>query len=502
MQAPIEPLSTGTQTNSTMTTHWNRPRHVRVVTLVLAIFLCMLSFWRDRPDLIIHDFTTAKWQDAGIARKESEESKSSSQSQLTNTATLNATTARTTAASPANANANTNTTTRNTLNRSKPSQSQLLNTKNTATKNDTTTITAASPTRKESEKSKSSQSQLPNMTNTTAKNATTARTAASPTNANTNVTTLGFPERWGPCDPRTIDLYRPDASRRVWYVSFGGWSQQRKTLIQQTAKDLSTDPQLQGMNIQSLLYTEQDLPGSYYQNFSWAFEQKHYRGFWTWKPWILRNLTETLFRPGDMVFWVDSDRTITEDKKNFKVAMCNMEHRNHNYGGVFPFHRCMRHPEWQYTKPETFVRMGLDPDVYGKGEQIYAGSMGFRINNETLDFLREWEDWGRVPVMYGNDVNFPSNPPPPKRYLSHKNDQAVFSLMVRSRGMKTWPAPYYWSGDSGMKQCFDRFQDAGYCFFFPSEGNVEKCQYLEQWIDKQPPPTPRSLPVASERWSK
>ena len=119
------------------------------------------------------------------------------------------------------------------------------------------------------------------------------------------------------------------------------------------------------------------------------------------------------------------------------------------------------------------------------GEQIYGGSIGFRIvPNQTLSFLKEWEEWGKVPVMYGDDEDFPSNIPPPEDYKGHKNDQSVFSLMVRSRNMKTWPAPYFWMGDSGVDKCLDTFKDAGYCFFFQRSktSNKKMCQPFENWL--------------------
>jgi hypothetical protein len=252
------------------------------------------------------------------------------------------------------------------------------------------------------------------------------------------------------------------------------------------------------LGLQPLLYTEKDLPPSYFQDFHWAFKNPKNKGFWTWKPWILRNLIETLLQQDDLVLWVDSDRQIVQDDEAtyLKVAICNMEHRNDNYAGIFPFERCMGHRESRWAKPETFVRMGLDAEVYGTKEQVYAGSLGFRVNQDTLGFFKEWESWGKVPVMFGDDGGFPSNPPPPEKgYDRHKNDQAVFSLMVHRHDMKVWPAPYYWERDSGVEECKERFQDAGYCFFFRGEvyeGEIARTEIcstgFEKWLSTVAPP--------------
>ena len=300
-----------------------------------------------------------------------------------------------------------------------------------------------------------------------------------------------FPERWGPCDPRTIESYVPQG--RVWFVSFAGWSEKRQTNIRKVVEQNFWPGWWHG-RVRPLLFTEDDLPQSYYNEFNWSFTEREYKGFWTWKPWILRNLTETgVFEVGDVVVWMDSDRKLLASNGNnntnmtyFKTAVCNMEHRNDNYAGVFPFRRCSGNLESRNTKPETFARMGLDRTVFGTLEQIYAGMIGFHIHRDTtLGFLKEWEQWGRVPVMYGDDTNFPSHPPPPRIYRRHKNDQSVFSLMVRSRGMKAWPAPYYDPRRSGInKACHANFEDAGYCFFIDNHPLIPNvCKPFEEWLE-------------------
>jgi len=309
-----------------------------------------------------------------------------------------------------------------------------------------------------------------------------------PSNSSIAVEQLGFPERWGPCDPRQIESYIPQGT--VWIVTFAGWKQERVQNARAMTKSLQG--WLGDGKVQTLLYTEHDLPSHYYERFNWSFAKPEYRGFWTWKPWILRNLTETgVFQEGDVVFWIDSDRKISSNKRYFRTAICNMEHRNHNYAGVFPFRRCHHNLETRNTKPETFDRMGLNRSEWGQGEQIYAGSIGFHINHDTLTFLKEWENWGEVPTMFGNDQDFPSDPPPTGIYRQHKNDQSVFSLMCRTRNMKAWPAPYYDKRRSGINgDCHNDFQDAGYCFFFDNSNDVsEICKPLETWMNNLPAPS-------------
>jgi len=297
---------------------------------------------------------------------------------------------------------------------------------------------------------------------------------------------------WGMCDPRTVQSnYQPSGS--VWIVSFAGWNDQRKQKLQRLERNLASR---QGIQLNTLFYAESDLPRQYYDDFAWSFAKVEYRGFWTWKPWILRNLTQTgVFRPNDLVLWMDSDEQIRafEEQSYFETALCNMEHRNDNYAGIFPFERCFNHQEQQFTKPIVFDKMGLNATLFGPGEQIYGGSLGFRVDPDTLSFLQEWEDWGRDPVLFGNDQDFPSSTTTaaklPKGYKQHKNDQSVFSLMVRSRNMTTWPAPYFWMGDAGVQQCLPRFQHAGYCFFFdhPKIDFDKVCRPFESWLDQLPP---------------
>ena len=308
---------------------------------------------------------------------------------------------------------------------------------------------------------------------------------------------------WGICDPRIVEKsYKPRG--KVFLVSFAGWKDKRKQALLRLQDFMhNSRSDAQRFPIQTLLYTEQDLPPEHYQEFAWAYAKDHYRGFWTWKPWILRNLTATgVFAPGDLMWWIDSDehlRTAIDDNNATSLhpyvytVLCNMEHRNaQNYGGIYPFERCFKHTEGQYTKPDVFVKMGLDPLLYNKGEQIYAGSFGIKVsqNNDTLDFLQEWTDYGHDPVMYGDDKDFPSSIKPPKHYRSHKNDQSIFSLMVRNLNMTTWPPPYYWSGDSGVSECLLRYKRGGYCFAFKKDGtNFDKaCRPINEWFKELPPP--------------
>jgi hypothetical protein len=139
------------------------------------------------------------------------------------------------------------------------------------------------------------------------------------------------------------------------------------------------------------------------------------------------------------VLWLDSDTRLTEDKTYLKVTICNMEHRDANYAGVFPFKRCFNHEESLYTKPEVFERMGLDAEKFLEAEQYLLDRLVFTSSTRILS---EWEQWGRIPVMFGNDGDFPSKTPPSDDYIPHKNDQSIFSLTVRLRGMKAWPGPF------------------------------------------------------------
>jgi hypothetical protein len=324
-----------------------------------------------------------------------------------------------------------------------------------------------------------------------------------------------------------------------------------------------------------MLFTEDDLPSEYYEEFAWAFPDSPHEttpagkgdasvaggggvaggsrrggrgggkggGYWTWKPWILWNLTappNAQVRPGDVVLWVDSDlRLWTDQPQHLRTALCNMEHRNgDNVGGIFPFVRCRGHPERDYTKPGLFpmIRGGegeaATAAAVGGGpltnnatattastsvpydddrtEQVYAGVLGIHVRNDTAAFLQEWKDWGRVPFAFGNDRHWPTSststsssneshteaearqqalqrrPVQPDSYGGHKNDQSVLSLMVKRHGMKTWPTPYLLLGESGIwtpGPCLRRFMDAGYCFFVDKgrrEGTV--CAPFNWWV--------------------
>jgi len=290
------------------------------------------------------------------------------------------------------------------------------------------------------------------------------------------------PSSWGICDPQTVNSTYCWPNR-VFVVSFAGWNDQRKAKMQR----LRSLP-----HVQTLLYTEDDLPQEYYDTFAWAFEKPEYRGFWTWKPWILRNLTQHYFQTGDLVLWLDSDelfrRTDTDDSLHpyVQTLLCNMEHRNRdNFGGIYPFERCFGHAEYKYTKPSVLEQFNATAYAANK-EQIYAGMLGFQVGPDTLSFLQEWQDYGKDPVLFGNDADFPSPTDLPAGYKQHKNDQSIFSLLVRRHNMTTWAPPYFWAGDSGVQQCLPLYQRSGYCFVLERETNDVACRPFEQWLQEVP----------------
>lgn len=307
-----------------------------------------------------------------------------------------------------------------------------------------------------------------------------------------------LPSGWGPCDPRSIHSYKP--VQKVYVVTFAGWDEDRY----QNALLLAERVRARGYI--PLVYTEKDLPPEYYNDFSWAYAKPQYRGFWTWKPWMLRNLTETLLNDGDILFWMDSDRMIEDTTilgttasaapyDYFNVMLCNLEHRTHNDEGILAFQRCHGHIEEKFTKPEVFSIMNVSKDEYGMGEQLYAGAIGFKKKTpNTLDFLQQWQDWGNYyPITFGNDSFRNKNFTRPQNYKGHRHDQSVFSLMVRTRTkIELWPAPYF-AFDSGIKKekCLDRFQNAGYCVFFPDsrlpDNELSKaCKPFTHWLNTLP----------------
>jgi hypothetical protein len=429
--------------------------------------------------------------------------------------------------------------------------------------------------------------------------------------------------RWGVCDPQTVrTTYQPLGT--IVLVSFAGWKADRKTnmiklrddMIQIFSNDDDDDDHDHDVttttittttttptkmihkrqpkwNIKTLLYTEDDLPSEYYEEFMWAFPgmtvinhanstttdrrrhndtdrraaqpSRHYHprrgGYWTWKPWILWNITSTkVVQEGDVVLWVDSDlRLWIDEPYHFQTAICDIEHRNPtNYGGIFPFVRCRGHPESDYTKPTLFDMMNSNSrsDSYSdentirrnnhnadynvgptttaaaaaaattvlrkddRTEQIYAGVLGIHIRNDTLSFLQEWKEWGRIPYAFADDKNdhdntkspftdkdssslsssFPLSYPSPSQqegrrpivdkfpptYNGHKNDQSVLSLLVKRYNMKVWPVPYLLLGESGIwtpGSCWDRYVDAGYCAFINKDRSEKTlCRFYNWWL--------------------
>ncbi|KAG8471097.1 hypothetical protein KFE25_009518 [Diacronema lutheri] len=257
---------------------------------------------------------------------------------------------------------------------------------------------------------------------------------------------------------------------RVTVVSFAACSVERSRQL----LALQESVRMIGGNVSFIAFTDADLPDAFRARFAWARDKCWY---WIWKPWLLLQLAVNRSTAlGDVLVWIDSDMRLfgsvipagVSDWVHFLADLVPAVARD-NYGGVVPFGRCTGHVEWQYTKPDVFAAVGLSGTqrtLAERSQQVYSGMLALQKKaGETEAFLREWLDAADDPVNYGGDKLYPSRTRPRPGYVRHKNDQSIFSLLIKRHSMRRLPAPYYWVGDTGFASCRREWAEAGYCPF-------------------------------------
>ena len=177
-------------------------------------------------------------------------------------------------------------------------------------------------------------------------------------------------------------------------------------------------------------------------------------GHWKWKPFIILQRLKEL-NDGDLLLYADRDLKLSF---NISTLFCLGQNAEQ---GLAAFHQtCFTDRPW--TSHELVNAVGA-----GAAEldtvQIAASLQVWRRSSATLDLAQTYLDWTE---RYARD---PSNETVErmrnKAYIAHRHDQSCFSLLLKKRGIQTFPWPL---------KAHDRRDiwawEAGYCspsFTFP-----------------------------------
>lgn len=174
-------------------------------------------------------------------------------------------------------------------------------------------------------------------------------------------------------------------------------------------------------------YTSADIDPAFYERNKTILLYQRGAGLWLWKPYIILKTLDGM-KSGDYLFYCDAGAYYV-DKVSKLVAVMEKQHID-----LMPFESPLL--ERQFTKKETFTRIGYHD--YSQN-QICASYILIKKNDSSLRILREWFNYMQDEVCvsykhFTNEEDFPD-------YISHREDQSVFSLVCRKNQIHPFRDP-------------------------------------------------------------
>lgn len=164
-------------------------------------------------------------------------------------------------------------------------------------------------------------------------------------------------------------------------------------------------------------------------------DKRRGHGFWSWKPWVVRDALRNHARQGDVVLYLDAGMLARGSLRPLVAPLL------HPGGSDSPAVLLTRlsggHTNAQYTHASVFRLMGRDTAAHRAAVQVNAAVQAYRRCSRAMRFLAEYELWcGRPDVV----ADGPREDGLPGVFVDHRHDQSVLSLLAVSDGAGTGAA--------------------------------------------------------------
>ncbi len=176
-----------------------------------------------------------------------------------------------------------------------------------------------------------------------------------------------------------------------------------------------------------LSFGPQDIDDDFRESHRDILSAKRLNGYALWKPYFLQKVIEES-RDGDYIFYLDSGAFFVRD---VRLLIPYLSEENPLFVTDIPLMEC------NWTKPACIEYFQAEKLRYTN--QIQSGYIFFVVNNYTKVFFREYFDicsstqllipeglgkFERISKNYGD------------RFVSHREDQSILSIMCKLRGIK------------------------------------------------------------------
>ena len=178
-------------------------------------------------------------------------------------------------------------------------------------------------------------------------------------------------------------------------------------------------------------YSPRDLDADFRQKNSAILLQKRGNGYWLWKPYIiLKTLRE--MQEGDYLVYLDAGAFYINSVKWLTVEMEKDGQEIMSF--ELPFQ------EKRFTKRDAFIGMQCNEEKYTESNQRMATMIVFKKCESTLHFVKEWLYFGQKEEIITDRPNCAGHEND-SRFIDHRHDQSIFSLLCKKHGIKAYGDP-------------------------------------------------------------
>jgi hypothetical protein len=197
-------------------------------------------------------------------------------------------------------------------------------------------------------------------------------------------------------------------------------------------------------------YSKKDIINTdLFKNNKFIFSFKRGFGLWLWKPFIILKTLEKL-REGEILIYADSGCLLINDPSPlYHLADSNIY-------GLVAFN-CSPITNKEFVKKQTFINMKCDSEEFWNSPHIIATVLIFKKTTHSIKLVKEWLKEMEIASSLvpekkkESDFNLPE-------FIEHREDQSIFSLLVRKKNIKTYRNPSKW-GDFLKMEAHREFTD-------------------------------------------
>ncbi|EKE19067.1 MAG: hypothetical protein ACD_9C00151G0002 [uncultured bacterium] len=177
-------------------------------------------------------------------------------------------------------------------------------------------------------------------------------------------------------------------------------------------------------------YGPEDIDADFFKKNEEILKVERGAGLWLWKPYfILKTLNEA--KEGDYVFYLDSGFFMI---KKIDLLIDSLAKSNQDIMSFQTYY-----PEFQWTKKSLFESMDCMEDKHKEINQFVGGICLIKNTAFSRSFFEKFVSYAS---QYENISDTNESDEQDEKFIEHRHDQSVYSLLCKKEGLKPFRTPF------------------------------------------------------------